>query len=106
MLMDEPEPRPRNLGGSSPFQRELGFAIEHLSDGDILLFLRHGLGRRIVRSVGDDRYLRNSAASIHNNINVVNSFVARELGQGHHLASILLVPAADVPESKRRPRQP
>ena len=64
MLMHEPEPRPRNLGASSPFQRELGFAIEHLSDGDILLFLRHGLGRRIVR--------------------------ARKLGQGHHLESILL----------------
>ena len=53
MVVHEPEPRPRNLGGRSPFQRELGFSIEHLSDGDILLFLRHGLGRRIVRSVSE-----------------------------------------------------
>ena len=44
MVMHEPEPRPRNFGGRSPFQLELGFAIENLSDGDILLFLRHGFG--------------------------------------------------------------
>ena len=87
----QPEPRSRNSGAGVHFQREPGFALEHQSVRDTLLFLRRAHGRRILEIVGV--------------IHVALSFVVRKLGRSHFIESISLFSAVEVPESNRRSRR-